>query len=270
MSTGVTGATGTSDGHDGRNGCDGRDRRDRGEMKPKDEKLEERLKALELNFRLLSKKLNVIIGVPNSDPGSSQYNAKVFINGDAMTKTALTWLCNLVVKKQRVQIFKAFHPDNTSGKDSWTGELSQIPGVQPNDVNVMVAAKKSKNCTDILLSELYDKHAGSMNYILSDKQWFRELPHADPDKRTVWLKFNELDLMSKPIPEIFVEFMQKERTKALKAMKGLSTAPARQQLRTIYNGRPFQDYLKNVKKNVTHFERMREEQLSIAMTRKML
>lgn len=173
---------------------------------------------------------------------------KVFIDGDAMPKNVLKWLERLVAENPDLEVYKAV--GSKVDVDAAKCKL-RTAGIPESHLHVLKAATASKNAADALLSVLYGRHAGPLNVVLSnDKQWFGELPHVENNstRRTVWLRFSELDTMYMSIGEIFLEYLKHE----VSTYKQWRARTVANQVQSVYNGKRFRKYVEDVKSVAWH------------------
>jgi hypothetical protein len=138
---------------------------------------------------------------------------KFFINGDSVPETALDWLEEVITEERgKVQIFIVVgrraiageqeeedtslptEIDSAGDEDSSLKKFFEL-GVHEDDVQVVPAQTSMKQAADVVLLVLYGRHAGSLNYILSnDNELFGEVRAKEmPGQRTLWLKFSEFE-----------------------------------------------------------------------------
>lgn len=123
------------------------------------------------------------------------HQARIFINGDAMpAEITFDWLTEQCNSHDDLQIWKAVSAQRANVVHKVQQRLEKLPGVSKDSVHIVQTRSQVKNAADALLTALFGRHArpDAMNYILSDKEWFSELPHVFADMPTIWMKFRDL------------------------------------------------------------------------------
>ena len=129
--------------------------------------------------------------VATKQPAASE-GINVFIDGDAMPKTVITWLEKLEAETHALEVYKAVGASVDA--EQAKSKLLQT-GIPACRIHVKQAQTGSGNAADAILTVLYGRHAGRWNLILSaDKKWFSELQYLDRGSpwNTRWLAFDKL------------------------------------------------------------------------------
>eukprot|EP00931_Biecheleriopsis_adriatica_P053247 TRINITY_DN31138_c0_g1_i2.p1 TRINITY_DN31138_c0_g1~~TRINITY_DN31138_c0_g1_i2.p1 ORF type:complete len:261 (+),score=78.34 TRINITY_DN31138_c0_g1_i2:120-902(+) len=131
-------------------------------------------------------------------------SVRIFVDGDVMmlygskrevaaaaTKAAQEWLAKISAEHPKLQVFFAMGAEYD--EDTARQKLLAVPGLTADRIFVRRASTTGKNTADALLTALFGKYAGRLNYVLSnDKHWFAELPNVDNSVQTVWRRFSDL------------------------------------------------------------------------------